>query len=104
MQRRTLALALAAAGLLMSTAPAYAQAGGATTPAPADSGRRMMYDPVARLLSQRSELKLTDDQAKRLEAIRAKYLARSEGRSDDIRKHREEHRSSGRAWTAPGPR
>ncbi len=89
MQRRTLALALAAAGLLMSSAPAFAQAGGATPSAPADSGHRAMHDPVGRLLAQRAELKITDDQAKRLEAIRSKYLARSQSRSEDMRRNRE---------------
>ncbi len=89
MQRRTLALALAAAGLLMSGSPAFAQAGGATPAAPADSGHRVMYDPVGRLLSQRAELKITDDQAKRLEAIRARYLASSQSRFEDMRRNRE---------------
>lgn len=89
MQRRTLALALAATGLLMSTGPIYAQAGGATPAAPADSAHRMRYDPVGKLLSQRAELKLSDDQAKRLEAIRAKSLARTQGRSEEVRQHRE---------------
>ena len=91
MQRRTLTLALAAAGLLMSSAPAFAQAGGANPPAAADSGHRTMYDPVGRLLEQRAELKITDDQAKRLEAIRTKYLARSQSRSEDVRRNREAH-------------
>ena len=48
-----------------------------------------MYDPVGRLLAQRAELKITDDQAQRLEAIRTKYLARSRSRSEDVQRNRE---------------
>lgn len=90
MQRqRLLALALAAAGLLAYNSPAKAQTG-AQPPARAgaDSGRRML-DPVGRLLAQRSELKITDEQASRLEAIRAKYLEKNRGRMEQIRRDRE---------------
>jgi Spy/CpxP family protein refolding chaperone len=90
MQRQHfLALALAAAGLLAFHSPAKAQTGDqAPTPAAADSGRRM-FDPVGRLLEKRSELKITNEQASRLEAIRAKYLERNRGRMEDLRSDRE---------------
>lgn len=88
MQRPTsLALALAA-GLLAYTSTAAAQTGSATPPsATADSGRRM-FDPVGRLLAQRDSLKLTDDQAKRLQAIRTEYLARHQGQVEELRRDR----------------
>lgn len=89
MQRsKSLALALAAAGLLASTSQAAAQTGSATPPsASADSGRRM-FDPVGRLLAQRDSLKLTDDQAKKLETIRTKYLAKHQGQMEELRRDR----------------
>ena len=89
MQRqRLLTLALAAAGLLAYNSPAAAQAG---TPAPraeADSGRRM-FDPVGRLLAQRSELKITDEQATRLEEIRTRYMEQQPARMEELRRNRE---------------
>jgi Spy/CpxP family protein refolding chaperone len=90
MQRQHfLALALAAAGLLTFNSPAKAQTGDQPpTSAAADSGRRML-DPVGRLLEKRSELKITDDQATRLEAIRAKYLERNRGQIEELRRDRE---------------
>jgi Spy/CpxP family protein refolding chaperone len=90
MQRqRLLALALAAAGLLAYHTPATAQAGGQPpASAGADSGRRM-FDPVGRLLDQRSELKITDDQASRLEAIRSKYLKQHQPQMEELRRDRE---------------
>jgi Spy/CpxP family protein refolding chaperone len=89
MQRQNfLVLALAAAALLTFDSPANAQTGDPPTPAAADSGRRM-FDPVGRLLEKRSELKITDDQASRLEAIRAKYLERNRGQMEKLRRDRE---------------
>ena len=89
MQRpMSLALALAAAGLLTYTSTAAAQTGSPTPPsAAADSGRRM-FDPVGRLLAQRDSLKITDDQAKRLEAIRTKYLGKHQGQVEELRRDR----------------
>jgi len=89
MQRqRFLALVLAAAGLAAYTTPAVAQAGDQPPArAGADSGRRM-FDPVGRLLAQRSELKITDEQATRLEAIRAKYLEQNRARAEELRRDR----------------
>jgi Spy/CpxP family protein refolding chaperone len=90
MQRqRLLALALAAAGLLAYHTPATAQAGGQPpASAGADSGRRM-FDPVGRLLEQRNELKLTDEQASRLEAIRSQYLEKTRPQMEELRRDRE---------------
>jgi Spy/CpxP family protein refolding chaperone len=90
MQRQHfLALALTAAGLLTFHSPAKAQTSDQPpTPAAADSGRRM-FDPVGRLLEKRTELKITDDQASRLEAIRAKYLEKSQPRLDELRRDRD---------------
>jgi Spy/CpxP family protein refolding chaperone len=48
-----------------------------------------MYDPVGRLLAQRSELKLTDEQATRLEAIRSQYLERNRGQVEQLRRDRQ---------------
>jgi Spy/CpxP family protein refolding chaperone len=90
MQRQHfLALALAAAGLLTFHSPANAQTGDQPpTPAAADSGRRM-FDPVGRILEQRSELKITDEQASRLEAIRTKYLEKQQPQMEELRRDRE---------------
>jgi Spy/CpxP family protein refolding chaperone len=90
MQRQHfLALALAAAGLMTIDSPANAQTGDRPpTSAAADSGRRML-DPVGRILEKRSELKITDDQASRLEAIRTKYLERNRGQMEQLRRDRE---------------
>jgi Spy/CpxP family protein refolding chaperone len=87
-RHRFLALTLVA-GLAAAGTPAVAQTGG--TPAPpaaADSGRRMM-DPISRLLQHRDELKLTDDQARRLEEIRAKYQQKHKGQMEQLRRNRE---------------
>jgi Spy/CpxP family protein refolding chaperone len=84
-----LALAFAAAGLVAYGPPALAQTGAqppATTSA--DSGHRMM-DPISRILGQREELKLTDDQAARLEAIRVKYRAKHQGHMESMRRDRQ---------------
>ena len=82
-------LALAVAlGLLGYRAPAAAQSEDRPAPAVADSGRRIL-DPVGRLLERRAELKLTDDQASRLEAIRARYLDQHRGRMEQLRRDRE---------------
>ncbi len=90
MQRQHfLALALAATGLLTHPASASAQTGDQPpTAAPADSGHRKL-DPVGRLLEKRSELKITDDQATRLEAIRARYLEKNQPRMEELRRNRE---------------
>ena len=90
MQRQHfLALALAAAGLLTFHSPAKAQTGDQPrAPAAADSGRRM-FDPVGRLLEKRSELKITDEQASRLEAIRTKYLEKHQPLMEELRRDRE---------------
>jgi len=90
MQRqRLLALALSAAGLLAYTTPATAQTGDQPPArAEADSGHRK-FDPVGRLLERRSELKLTDEQASRLEAIRAKYLEKNQPRIEELRRDHE---------------
>ena len=92
MQRqRHLALALAAAGLLAYNTPAAAQAGGQPpASAGADSGRRM-FDPVGRLLEQRNELKITDEQASRLEEIRARHLEKNQPLMEELRRDREKH-------------
>jgi Spy/CpxP family protein refolding chaperone len=87
-RRKYLALALAT-GLLAAATPALAQTG--TTPkppAPADSGRRMM-DPISRMLEQREQLKLTDDQVRQLEQIRTKYQEKYKGHVEQLRRSRE---------------
>jgi Spy/CpxP family protein refolding chaperone len=90
MQRQYfLALAIAAAGLLTFDPAAKAQTSDwPPNPAAADSGRRM-FDPVGRILEKRSELKITDDQASRLEAIRSKYLAKHQPQMEELRRDRE---------------
>ena len=90
MQRQYfLALALAAAGLPTFDSPAKAQSGDQTpAPAAADSGRRM-FDPVGRLLEKRSKLKITDEQASRLEAIRKEYLEKHQPQMEELRRDRE---------------
>jgi Spy/CpxP family protein refolding chaperone len=89
MQRpRILALALAAAGLVVFDSSAAAQAGGQPPASAADSGRRML-DPVSRLLAQREQLQLTDEQARQLEAIRSKYQEKHRARMEQLRRDRE---------------
>ena len=90
MQRQYfLALALAAAALLTFDSPATAQTSDQTPiPAAADSGRRM-FDPVGRLLEKRSELKITDEQASRLEAIRKQYLEKHQPQMEELRRDRD---------------
>jgi Spy/CpxP family protein refolding chaperone len=69
--------------------PALAQTGAAPkSPTPADSGRRMK-DPISRMLEQRDQLKLTDDQARQLEQIRTKYQERYKGQLEQMRRSRE---------------
>jgi Spy/CpxP family protein refolding chaperone len=83
-----LALTLAA-GLVATAGPAMAQTGEAPEPpAAADSGRHVMKDPITRMLEQREQLKLTDDQARRLEEIRAKYQAKHKGLTEQLRRDR----------------
>ncbi len=97
MQRpRPLAFALAAACLLALTSPAAGQTGGQAAPsAPSDTSRRT-FDPVGRMLDQRADLKLTDDQVRKLEAIRAKNMAKHQALIDELRRDREK-RSAVRA-------
>ncbi len=87
MQRQSFLAFAMAVGLVGSPATAGAQAGTGAPPA-ADSGRRMM-DPVTRLLDQRQQLKLTDDQARRLEEIRGRYRAKHDARIEQMRRDRE---------------
>ena len=87
MQRqRFLGLALAAAGLMADNSPATAQTDQPPRAA-ADSGRRM-FDPVGRLLAQRNELKITDEQATRLEALRKSYLEKNRTSMEKLREER----------------
>jgi Spy/CpxP family protein refolding chaperone len=89
MQRsRFLTLILMLAGPSASTSIAMAQTDAPAPAAVPDSGRRM-FDPVGRLLEKRDELKLTDAQAARLEAIRAKYLEKHQAHIEDLRRSRE---------------
>ncbi len=87
MHRHSL-LALTVAAGLVAASPALAQTG-TPSPATADSGRRMMKDPVTRMLEQRDQLKLTDDQARRLEQIRSRYQEKHKGRMEQLRRNRE---------------
>jgi Spy/CpxP family protein refolding chaperone len=88
-RQRFLALALAAAGLMAYNGPATAQTGEQPPArAGADSAHRM-FDPVGRILEQKSELKLTDEQATRLEAIRAKFLEKNQPQMERLRRDRE---------------
>jgi Spy/CpxP family protein refolding chaperone len=81
-----------AAGLAART-PAAAQSGeGSTPPSAADSVRRMK-DPISRLLEQREQLKLTDDQVGQLEQIRTKYQEKNKARMEQLRRDRA-------AWSA----
>jgi Spy/CpxP family protein refolding chaperone len=88
MQRQHFLALAVAAGLLGYSAPAAAQGEDRPPAGVADSGRRML-DPVGRLLEQRNELKLTDEQASRLEAIRSKYLEKHRGKMEQLRRDRE---------------
>ena len=86
-RQKHLALALVA-GLLAAT-PALAQTGAAPKPpAPADSGPQMK-DPISRMLEQREQLKLTDDQVRQLEQIRTKYQEKYKGQLEQLRRSRE---------------
>jgi Spy/CpxP family protein refolding chaperone len=86
--QKYLALALVA-GLMAVATPALAQTGTAPkSPAPADSGRRMK-DPISRMLEQRDQLKLTDDQVRQLEQIRTKYQEKYKGQLEQMRRSRE---------------
>jgi Spy/CpxP family protein refolding chaperone len=87
MQRQHFLALAVAVGILGYGTPAAAQSDDRPAPGIADSGRRML-DPVGRLLEHRSELKLTDEQASRLEAIRAEYLDRHRGRMEQLRRDR----------------
>jgi Spy/CpxP family protein refolding chaperone len=87
-RQKYLALALVA-GLMAVATPALAQTGTAPkSPTPADSGRRMK-DPISRMLEQRDQLKLTDDQVRQLEQIRTKYQEKYKGHLEQIRRSHE---------------
>ena len=47
-----------------------------------------MFDPVGRLLAQRNELKITDEQATRLEALRKSYLEKNRTSMEKLREER----------------
>lgn len=85
-RQKYLALALVA-GLMGAAMPALAQTG-TPPPAPADSGRRMK-DPISRMLEQRDQLKLTDNQVQRLEQIRTKYQEKYKDHLEQLRRSRE---------------
>jgi Spy/CpxP family protein refolding chaperone len=88
MQRQHFLALAVAAGLLGYSAPAAAQGEDRAPAGVADSGRRIL-DPVGRLLERRNELKLTDEQASRLEAIRSKFLEKHRGQMEQLRRDRE---------------
>jgi Spy/CpxP family protein refolding chaperone len=79
---------VAGTGLLAFSTPAMTQQPGTPPASAADSGRQT-FDPVGRILAQRNELKLTDEQASRLEAIRTKYLEKHRGQIEQLRRDRE---------------
>jgi Spy/CpxP family protein refolding chaperone len=85
---KLLALTLAAALAALAT-PALAQTDQETKPpVAADSGRHRM-DPISRLLEQREQLKLTGDQVRQLEQIRAKYQGKYQDHIEQMRRSRE---------------
>jgi Spy/CpxP family protein refolding chaperone len=87
-RQKYLTLALVA-GLMAAAAPALAQTGTAPkSPAPADSSHRMK-DPISRMLDQREQLKLTDDQVRQLEQIRTRYQEKYRGHLEQMRRSRE---------------
>ncbi|HEY7614533.1 MAG TPA: hypothetical protein VH764_16155 [Gemmatimonadales bacterium] len=88
MQRPTI-LAFTLAALAMGATPALAQSGERPVPpAAADSGRRAK-DPISRMLEQREQLKLSDDQVRQLEQIRTKYQDKNKARMEQLRRDRE---------------
>ena len=88
MQLHTM-LAFTLAALAAGATPALAQSSDRpTTPAAADSARRMK-DPISRMLEQREQLKLTEDQVGRLEQIRTKYQEKNQARMEQLRRDRE---------------
>jgi Spy/CpxP family protein refolding chaperone len=85
---KLLAITLAT-GLVAAAKPAMAQTGqDRNPPAAADTGRRTK-DPITRMLEQRQQLQLTDDQVARLEQIRTKYQERNQARMEQLRRDRE---------------
>lgn len=80
-------LALTLAAGLATVSPAVAQTETPNRPT-ADSGRRMMRDPITRIVEQREQLALTDDQVSRLEEIRSKYQEKHQGRMEQLRRDR----------------
>jgi Spy/CpxP family protein refolding chaperone len=83
-------LALTLAALAALATPAVAQANPDTKPpvATADSAHRPM-DPISRMLEQREQLKLNDDQVGRLEQIRSKYQEKYKDHLEQMRRSRE---------------
>jgi Spy/CpxP family protein refolding chaperone len=47
-----------------------------------------MKDPISRMLEQREQLKLTDDQVGRLEQIRTKYQEKNKAHMEQLRRDR----------------
>ena len=93
-RQKYLALALVA-GLMAVATPALAQTEAAPKSPPADSARRMK-DPISRMLEQREQLKLSDNQVRQLEQIRTKYQEKYKGQMEQMRRSHEA-RSSLRA-------
>jgi Spy/CpxP family protein refolding chaperone len=94
MMHRQAFLALALTGLVATGTTAAAQVDAAPPPTSAeDSSHRRMKDLIARLLEQRQQLQLTDDQARRLEEIRAKYQEKHKGHLEQMRRDREARRA-----------
>jgi Spy/CpxP family protein refolding chaperone len=86
-RQKYLALALVA-GLMAVATPALGQTGTAPKSPAADSGRRMK-DPISRMLEQRDQLKLTDDQVRQLEQIRTKYQEKYKRQLEQMRRSHE---------------
>jgi Spy/CpxP family protein refolding chaperone len=88
MHRSKLLAITLATGLVAAAKPAMAQTGqDRNPPAAADTGRTK--DPITRMLEQRQQLQLTDDQVARLEQIRTKYQERNQARMEQLRRDRE---------------
>ena len=87
MQRPTL-LAFTLAALAAGAAPARAQSGDGPTPPPAADSSRHAKDPISRMLEQREQLKLSDDQVQQLEQIRTKYQEKNKARMEQLRRDR----------------
>jgi Spy/CpxP family protein refolding chaperone len=84
---RLLALTLAA-GLVAAARSASAQTDQDSKPPLAADSARHMTDPISRMLEQRQQLKLTDDQVGRLEQVRTKYQEKNKARMEQLRRDR----------------